>query len=528
MRLQQLLEQSVSSSLLNDSHRRFPILCFKESDTITLALEKLATEGLVSALVVSDTAQADQDEAKTKKQNAESRLFSRVLVNEIKGFVDLSVVLHSFLRRVFEGNVVTHSAQELERIAEKFCAERVGSLLDDGVAVFHGPMARDWALKGEESASMNSIIRQCFLFSKPGSIMRPPKSPAKSIHHVAMYVTESPSNEDKISGIISQTDVVRCLHSHEHQGGHQGNSICHKTVKELGLVGFCSTDVPPSPSTTSSETSERRGNAALGSRLTLVPSNETALEAFRRMCMNRDCGVGVLAPDGTLKHHLSAADLRSLRHGRFHTLLMPVDAFLEQRPLAQDARHTTPAVGAPEEPPGKRRRTAAAPIKGVLTCQATSSLAEVIAIMATHDVHQVYVVDPDSKPLSAITMADVLRTVVNAAAPPPTLASVCRDRIDTGPGGFPRGGTPATPNAAEAAVRTSALLNESAATSGQSDRAMSVCTSVQSVPQVTVAARPLEGSGSVVEASVVVGTAEFPDGGPGEPETEAGGGAEQP
>lgn len=47
--------------------------------------------------------------------------------------------------------------------------------------------------------------------------MRPPKSPAKSIHHVAMYVTESPSNEDKISGIISQTDVIRCLHTHEQQ-----------------------------------------------------------------------------------------------------------------------------------------------------------------------------------------------------------------------------------------------------------------------------------------------------------------------
>lgn len=99
MRLQQLLEQSVSSSLLSDSHRRFPILCFKQSDAIALVLEKLAVEGLVSALVVSDTAHADQDEAKTDKQNAEHRLFSRVLVNEIKGFVDLSVVLQSFLRR---------------------------------------------------------------------------------------------------------------------------------------------------------------------------------------------------------------------------------------------------------------------------------------------------------------------------------------------------------------------------------------------------------------------------------------------
>ena len=188
-----------------------------------------------------------------------------------------------------------------------------------------------------------------------------------------------------------------------------------------------------------------------------------------------------------------------------------------ERVAGADGRRL-PQVRAPEQPAAKRRRTATAPIKGVLTCQATSSLAEVIAIMANHDVHQVYVVDPDSKPLSAITMADVLRTVVNAAAPP-TLTSVCRERLhDAGPGGFRRGGTPATPNAGEAAVRTSALPNESAATSGQSDRAMSVCTSVQSVPQVSLPTRPLEGSGSVVEASVVVGTAVQPDGDNGEPD----------
>lgn len=100
MRLQQLLEQSVSASLLNDSHRRFPILCFKQSDPIRIVLEKLAIEGLVSALVVSDTASADQDNTKTEDQNAANRMFSRVLVNDLKGFIDLSVILQSFLRRM--------------------------------------------------------------------------------------------------------------------------------------------------------------------------------------------------------------------------------------------------------------------------------------------------------------------------------------------------------------------------------------------------------------------------------------------
>lgn len=62
----------------------------------------------------------------------------------------------------------------------------------------------------------------------------------------------------------------------------------------------------------------------------------TALEAFRRMCMQRSSGAGILAPDGTLRHHLSATDLRGLTPGHFHTLLMPVDRFLSQRPLLND------------------------------------------------------------------------------------------------------------------------------------------------------------------------------------------------
>ena len=41
----------------------------------------------------------------------------------------------------------------------------------------------------------------------------------------------------------------------------------------------------------------------------------------------------MLAPDGTLKNHLCATDLQCLAPGSFHKLLLPVEAFLEQRPL---------------------------------------------------------------------------------------------------------------------------------------------------------------------------------------------------
>jgi CBS domain-containing protein len=71
--------------------------------------------------------------------------------------------------------------------------------------------------------------------------------------------------------------------------------------------------------------------------------------------------------------------------------------------------------------PAKRRRQERAahlavsgPIRGVLACQATSTLSEILAIMSNHGVHQVHVVDPDCKPLCAITAVDVLRVIVDS------------------------------------------------------------------------------------------------------------------
>lgn len=71
--------------------------------------------------------------------------------------------------------------------------------------------------------------------------------------------------------------------------------------------------------------------------------------------------------------------------------------------------------------PAKRRRaertarcSGAAPLRGVLTVQATSTLSELLALMSTHGAHQVHVVDPDSKPLNSVTAADVLRVIVDS------------------------------------------------------------------------------------------------------------------
>lgn len=161
--------------------------------------------------------------------------------------------------------------------------------------------------------------------------------------------------------------------------------------------------------------------------------------------------------------------------GRCRDWWQPCKAFLQVVPsLVESLLLTNLAVllqdREGDERPAKKARTVHC--RGVLTCQATSTLAEVVSIMAAHDAHQVFVVDPDSKPLSSITIIDALRVILDSCSKP---------------GAHPR--TPATPQdlmqEVAAAARTSGLLES--ATSCQSDRGVSACTSELSIPQPEIA-----------------------------------------
>lgn len=46
--------------------------------------------------------------------------------------------------------------------------------------------------------------------------MRPPRSPAKSIHHVALYTLHGSGEESaQLTGVLSQADIVRTLHEYQ-------------------------------------------------------------------------------------------------------------------------------------------------------------------------------------------------------------------------------------------------------------------------------------------------------------------------
>lgn len=51
--------------------------------------------------------------------------------------------------------------------------------------------------------------------------MRPPRSPAKSIHHVALYTLKGDDESSaELTGVLSQTDIIRALHDYE-------ATVCH-------------------------------------------------------------------------------------------------------------------------------------------------------------------------------------------------------------------------------------------------------------------------------------------------------------
>jgi len=55
-----------------------------------------------------------------------------------------------------------------------------------------------------------------------------------------------------------------------------------RAVRDLGLVAPSCGDVPPSPSSTSSDASDRLSRAPLHAQVVTVPHTVSALEAFRR------------------------------------------------------------------------------------------------------------------------------------------------------------------------------------------------------------------------------------------------------
>uniref|UniRef100_A0A0G4GI98 CBS domain-containing protein n=1 Tax=Chromera velia CCMP2878 TaxID=1169474 RepID=A0A0G4GI98_9ALVE len=192
----------------------------------------------------------------------------------------------------------------------------------------------------------------------------------------------------KVSHVLSQTDVVRLIH----KNADKFSEILSKTVDEVELTDHA-------VFTTSVTTS--------------------ALKAFGFMAKDKKSSIGLVDEDGKLVGNLSSSDIRFCSNeDDFPLLLHPAGLFsLAVHGVSGAASKADLLEGkgpSPSDLTGKWGDVMSAwPLVSV---KEESTLKEVLDALVKHSIHRVYVLDGEGKPVSIITLTDLLRLFTK---PPP-------------------------------------------------------------------------------------------------------------
>ena len=226
-------------------------------------------------------------------------------------------------------------------------------------------------------------------------------------HRLAVFDVDRDKTELTVTAIMSQLDIVRFLHRHSEALNH----LRDMTLTELGLL-------------------TRR-------EVVTAPWDSSALECFKLMTEHKVSAVGVVDREGELVANLSASDLRRLDERSFRLLALPVAEFISRRKGDAIGRRGAPFAEARKMETGERtrdpevdvdifrddsdssdasdcmaRNSASRTFVELIFARAETTLSRLVALMATHSIHHVYVIDEDDAPIAVITPTDVLRLFV--------------------------------------------------------------------------------------------------------------------
>lgn len=167
---------------------------------------------------------------------------------------------------------------------------------------------------------------------------------------------------EELFSVITQLDLVKFIHSQKSLL-KESDKI---TVGELGL--------------------DKNKN-----KLHVVDRTMVALEAFLMMHENHIHGVPIVDDKGVLVGNISQSDLSLTLFDatEFVNLYLPIWNYIEK---VKKSSEKTP--------------------KSVVSCSKESSLMSVLEVFAEKGIHRLFVVDDDTKPVSVITLTDVLRVIV--------------------------------------------------------------------------------------------------------------------
>mmetsp|Transcript_27440 Transcript_27440/g.60021 ORF Transcript_27440/g.60021 Transcript_27440/m.60021 type:complete len:324 (-) Transcript_27440:770-1741(-) len=177
------------------------------------------------------------------------------------------------------------------------------------------------------------------------------------VHHRIFVCEQAGASTWHPSHVVSQSDIVTLLWQHRDKLGADAS----KTVEELGLTSgavFC------------------------------IEKSAPALTAFHHMAVDHKSSVGVVDAAGKLIGNLSASDIRELPPTQFGLLLKSVEEF----EVAVNGKFR-PAV----------------------SVTAGTTFVQLLEALVSQKLHRVYVVDTENKPVSIITLTDVLKEVVKGA-----------------------------------------------------------------------------------------------------------------
>jgi CBS domain-containing protein len=193
-----------------------------------------------------------------------------------------------------------------------------------------------------------------FVYKSTQPISRLVEAFAWGVHRV---LVEFP--DENVVRFVSQTDVIKFITLHSETKEMQ--ELLDKSLTQLGVVD------PAHPRD-----------------IIHVNHKSAALTGYRRMTLNEELtALPVVDDKGRLVYALSASDLRGVTQATFKNILCPVRDFLKKT--------------------GTKR--------SVITASPDDKLRDVMAALAKHHVHRVYVIDKKHHPIGVVSQTDIIRLI---------------------------------------------------------------------------------------------------------------------
>jgi len=224
-----------------------------------------------------------------------------------------------------------------------------------------------WLLIEQENNFQKKTVQD--LMIHPLSVRNPfvPVKQGSSLFHAFEILGKEPNvhrvpilDEDRILlNIITESQAVKFI---------------HKNLPLLGAKGKMRVD-------------EMTG---LSKQVFTIGTYEDAIIAFDRMIQHKVSGLGVVDVTGKLVDNISVRDLKAISSDcrLFWRLYQTVGNFLQKIKTEKSRPHS------------------------IITCKESDTLEDVITRLVYHNIHRLFVVDEEKKPVSVVSLRDVIRELI--------------------------------------------------------------------------------------------------------------------